>query len=897
LADRGRAAQLTALVWLSGLIRRRRLRLLGTALAVGAAVSILASLGSFFSVSKARMTRQATASVPVDWQVLLAPGVDTAAAEQVIASVPGVAVQRRVAYADTTGLAATTGQTQQRTGSGKVLGLPSDYGSAFPGEIRVLAGAGSGVLLGQQTAANLHAAPGTVVEIGRLGLAPAAVTVDGVVDLPHADSLFQAVGAPPGTGPQAPPDNVLLLPEAVWQQVFAPIAPSHPDLVRTQIHVRLSRALLPDPAAAFSQVTARAHNLEVRLTGQASVGNNLAARLDAARSDAVYVQLLFLLLGLPGVAVAALLASAAGAAGRSRRRREQALLRLRGAAPSALVRLAAVEAAFSALVGVGAGLAGAAVAARVAFGGWRFGTTASQAWAWAGAAAAAGVALAAVAILLPAWRDARLITVAAARGPVGRPRDPLWARLRLDLLALAAGGAVFWQATRNAYQVVVVPEGVPTISVSYFTLLAPLLFWIGGTLLIWRGGNSGLARGRRPLAALVRPLAGGLSGLAAASMARQRRLLSRGLTLLALTAAFAVSTAVFNATYSAQAKVDAQLTNGADVAVTARSADAGLPDSLLGQVRHLPKVAAAQPLLHRHAYVGNDLQDLFGVDPAGVGSATTLSNAFFSGLTARRAMAALQATPDGVLVSEETMKDFQLTPGDLVRLRLQSAADGAFHPVAFRFIGVVREFPTAPRDSFLVANASYVARATGVPAAQSLLVRTSSPSAVAGAIRRILGPAAPVEVTDLGSQLAATLSGLTAVDLRGLTTLELAYAVVLAAAAAGLVLALSLSERRRTFAIATALGARRRQLGAFVWSETAFVTLGGVVAGTLAGWGLAFVLVKILTGVFDPPPETLAIPWSSLGGLGVVIALGALAAGAANLAATRRPVVELIRDL
>ena len=72
---------------------------------------------------------------------------------------------------------------------------------------------------------------------------------------------------------------------------------------------------------------------------------------------------------------------------------------------------------------------------------------------------------------------------------------------------------------------------------------------------------------------------------------------------------------------------------------------------------------------------------------------------------------------------------------------------------------------------------------------------------------------------------------------------------------------------------------------------------GGAVAGALAGWGLSLTLVKILTGVFDPPPESLAVPWGGLGGLAVVIALAALGAGAASLAASRRPLTELIRDL
>ena len=41
-----------------------------------------------------------------------------------------------------------------------VLGLPDGYRTAFPGELRTLTGADEGVLLAQQTAANLHVAPG-----------------------------------------------------------------------------------------------------------------------------------------------------------------------------------------------------------------------------------------------------------------------------------------------------------------------------------------------------------------------------------------------------------------------------------------------------------------------------------------------------------------------------------------------------------------------------------------------------------------------------------------------------------------------------------------------------------------------------------------------------------------
>ena len=180
-----------------------------------------------------------------------------------------------------------------------MLGLPPDYRSTFPGEIRTLVGADTGVLLAQQTAANLHAAPGDTVTIGRAGLPPAHAVVAGIVDLPEANSLFQTVGAPTGAQPTAPPDNVVLLPAAQWHQLFDPLSAARPDLVSTQIHAQRTHALPPDPAAAYTDVSAAAKNLEARSAGGAVVGDNLGAALDAARGDAAYARVLFLFLGLP----------------------------------------------------------------------------------------------------------------------------------------------------------------------------------------------------------------------------------------------------------------------------------------------------------------------------------------------------------------------------------------------------------------------------------------------------------------------------------------------------------------------------------------------------------------------------------------------------------------------
>jgi putative ABC transport system permease protein len=882
---------MVALTWLRGLLARRRVRLLSTALGVAVGVALLASIGTYLSSTTSKMTARAIVRVPVDWQIEGQNGAKPADLLATVRKQPGVQRALPVSFADTTGLKATAGGSTQQTGPGKVLGLPPGYARAFPGEIRILAGSGTGVLLAQQTAANLHAKPGDTVTVVQPGGRRASVKVDGVIDLPAADSLFQKVGAPVGAQPQAPPDNVILLPQAVFDTVERGVP------VTTQIHAAVSHRLPGSPSAAYTQVSGNGRNLETRLAGAGLVGNNLATALDSARQDALYAELLFLFLGVPGAILAGLITASIAAAGADRRRRDAALLRTRGASTRQLVRVALAETALAGGLGVAAGLGGALLIGAGAFGTASFGASALATGLWAGGAAIAGLGIAAASIALPAWRDARALTVTGQRTQIGRrDRAPWWSRYGLDFVALAGAGLVYWQASRNGYQLVLAPEGVPQVSVNWYALLAPVLGWIGAGLLIYRLADLVLVRGHAPLARLLRPVAGELSSTVAATMGRQRRLLARAVTLVALAAAFAASTAVFNSTYQQQAQVDARLTNGADVTVT-ESPSVSVGPQGATQLAKVPGVQSVEPLQHRFAYVGADLQDLYGVRPQTIGAAGQLQNSWFEGGSAGQLMHRLTARPDGVLVSAETVKDFQLHPGDLLRLRLQDGRTKQFKTVPFHYIGVAKEFPTAPKDSFFVANAAYLARATGSNAVGTFLVQTdgTNPALVAQRLRSRLGPSA--QVTDIVSQRKVVGSNLTAVELSGLTKVELGFALALAVAASGLALGLGFQERRRTFAIASALGAKARQLGGFVWGESLFVTTGGLILGTVAAVAISDMLVKVLTGVFDPPPDALAVPWAYLGGV-IVLTVGAIgAAGATTLRALRRPAIEELRDL
>ena len=254
-------------LWISGLLRHRSARLLFLAACVTLAVALVASLGVFITVSNERMTRQAAAGVPVDWQVQLAPGTSARTVADLLFRRLGARRAVETGFGEVRSMTATTGPTVQTTGAGVVVGVPDSYATWFPGEIRYLTGSRSGVLIAQQTAANLHVAPSDSVAVALPGGGVRNVRVAGVIDLPAADSLFQVVGAPPGAGASAPPDNVMVVPLSQWDTIFGPLAAAHPGAVRRQLHVQLSRDLPSDPGAAYAGVVARAHHLEALMAG------------------------------------------------------------------------------------------------------------------------------------------------------------------------------------------------------------------------------------------------------------------------------------------------------------------------------------------------------------------------------------------------------------------------------------------------------------------------------------------------------------------------------------------------------------------------------------------------------------------------------------------------------
>jgi putative ABC transport system permease protein len=850
-------------------LRRRPAETLAAAFAIALTVAFLAGLGSFTAQTGSRLTLRAADRVPVDWQVQVTPGSDPKPVRAALSRVPGLTGVRAVDYARVPGLR-SSGVDTRTTGAAYVVSVPDDYAAFAPGEIRSLLGTG-GAVLQQQTAANLGAAPGAVVTV--LG-AGKPVTVTGVVDLPNADSFFQVVGAPAGSGASAPPDNVLLVSPAQFAALVSGAAVTH------QFHVRLDHAALPsDPATAADEVTRRVNHYVADVAGGALVGDDLGVSLSAAREDALYARLLVLLLGVPGLLLSGVVTALVISLRNDRQRRDLALLRLRGVTPRRAAVLLGLTALVDGCLGAALGAVGAVLSSPV-----------HPSGRWLGLGALAGVLLAVVTELVPVARLLRGQSPTVAQGATQLPaaRTPLALRLGLDAVLLAASGIVFWLTSRGGYQVVVVPEGVPVASVNYAALLAPALAWPGMALLVWRCTALVLSRrGRLPGS----DPAGRMPDLRREVVRRRRWIVARGGTGLAIAVAVTVSAAVFTHTYDQQARLDTALTVGSDVAVTLAPDSGATLDPALAAV---PGATAVEQVSHRLVYVGPDLQDLYGIDPTTVGRAAPLQDAFTPGSSITAVLRRLAATPDGVLLSQETLHDYQLHAGDLVQLRLKSAS-GDYRTVRFHVVGVITEFATAPRDSFVLANRAYLAQVTGLSAVQTLLVRTDKPRQVAGAIH---APAGAL-VNDITAPRVAvpSASGLAAGSLAGLAGLTLAFGLLLATASAGLVLVVGAVQRRRSTVALAILGATGRQRAGFLWTEARALTVAGVLGGLVTGALIAEQLIKVLNGIFDPPPQHPAVPWTFVATVVAAVIAAADVAGTASARWAGRVDASRLRDL
>ncbi|MES2211283.1 MAG: FtsX-like permease family protein [Chloroflexota bacterium] len=897
------------------LVLREPRRSLAALIGVAIASALITSVLLFGTASGSTVTRRALADLRVDAQVVLEQGTSPSAAAATVAADPAVRSAMPFDLAHFDAATSTRNGSATQTSVGVLVGLDPGYsrstglfslssGVVKPGQIAI----------SRDLASNLGVVPGDPIVFALPGGASATFVVSGIVSIAGADLILGPIDAAHrAAGANAPVNVAVMSLSDLETRVLSAIPPtaiaSDPGAgganpaggvtpvfavdpaVRRELHVQLDHAQLPgDPGAAQAWLDTVRRRVERVGAGSFRWVDDASASLEPLAKDLAWGQILFIFLALPGIALALALSRLVADATADSTRRHAALLRARGATAGDLRR---VFVGATVLTAIGGAALGVAAGAGVGFA--LFGRDLVSAGLVSGLLRAGAIAtvltavLATAAAFLPLRAQLRE-EIAMGRQELQRGRAPLWQRLFLDVIALLAGLMVYVLAGGSGIHPVLNAEGNPTVTLALTSFVAPLLFWSGGTLLLLRLVTAVVRRSRRLTAPLGRFLGPG-GELAARSLAARLAAASRVIVVLALAVSFATSVLVFDATYRQQQRVDAQLTLGADLkAVPAEPATASAAGMLAG-----PGIAATTPFVDRVVYVGPEAQDLLAIDTATLPRVVPLADAFFSGSTAAGALDALRARPDAILVSAETARDYSIVPGDLIRIRVPDT-NGNLKIVDFTMAWIALEFPTAPKDAFLVANLGYVSAQTGNDRISFLLARADGDLASASlAATRRLGSG--WQVSDLGTTTARIANSITSVDLSGLVLLDVGFAILIAAVGVALFLLAGLAERRRELATLIAIGAEPRQVRASILGETLVVGVAGIVTGIATGALVGLTLLQILAGVFDPPADVPAFPIGLLAGMVVliVVALGA-ALAVAMRALSRISVVGELRE-
>lgn len=860
-------------------------------------------LGATFSSREIATPAPANASEPLSLATLT----------ERIALIPGVTHADQLSLVDLAP-GALRSDTRQLPDPVRVFGFDEDYRGRDP-SIRIAAGSyepGHG-LLSAEAARALGVGVGDVVHLEVPGRGDAlAVPISGITDLTQAKSLFYS-----RQGQQLEQFVYVRNSVVVGPEVFAgSIVPAFQNATTTtgrtirsqpilEVDIAVEREPLDaDPGIALAQTSVVAQAVNAIAPGQDTLIDNISNALMVARDDARVAKRMFVFLGVPGALLAAILTSYAGGVLAGALRREQAILRIRGANPRDLLRMHALRslvlAATGSLLGVGLGLISAA--AVLSADDLSRASTASL-LASAGVSAGSGFVATGLA-LYAAGLGAIRRQISEERAQLAS-RRPLWRRLWIDVLLLGALSLFVIRARRTGAF-----EGVGgsvyygrAVSLRLQLVVIPIGLWLGSILLYAR--VLGLILSHLPVPGRRR-FGRPLRGLLIRSVRRRPWAAVSAVIMVGLIVALGTSIACFSASYDQAKAADTRFVVGSDIRVT--PGPTSTVDHPPGFARNLvvPGVASATPVVFGlsnalvESEVNEDAANMAAVDPAAFGRIAPLTNANFVGRSAANAMSALRRRPKGVFVGSELADTLEVEKGDDVKV-LFARGTKQQKLTTMKVLGLFERLPGFPEGVNLLVNIERQVELIPSTNATFFLVRTSDPSA--GTLRQALaalsdgpGSADALQIDSRESALDKDQSSLAALNIRGLLTLDSTYALGMAATAMTVYVFGLMLQRRREYVTMRALGVRGGLIRSLLVTEAGGVAVLGAGAGVLVGVGMAFFLVRVLRPLFVLRPAVV-FPVGDIVILTVlVLGVSLLASLTATVLINRLPATELLRD-
>ncbi len=843
-----------------------------------------------------------------------APGpVSLGALAHQIAAVPGVARADQLSFVDL-GPGSLSTRGRSTTDGVRVFGFDDSYLSADPA-IRIVEGEarpGQG-LISAEAARALRVSVGDLVRLRVPGLAhPLPIPISGITDLSRARSLFYSRQGRQLEQFDYVPSSLIVGADVFGATIvpaFQAAATTPGTVLRsrpvTEVDIRLAREPLDaDPATALRQTRAVAADVGAIAASQDDLVDNISNALEVATADAATAKRLFVFLGLPGALLATSLTAYAGGVLASALRREQAILRIRGANRRQLLRMHALRTAVLAAVGAGLGV-GLGLLSAVAVLPAGALARAPGLSLLVSAALGAGVGfLAAGGALYTAGRAAINREISEERAQLAS-RPPLWRRYGLDALLLLAVVALEWHARRTGALAGVagsVYYGRP-VSLRLQLAVVPIGVWVGGVWLLVRVIERCFAWWPLPRSGWFGPP---IRGLLTRSIHRRSWATAAGVIMIGLIVALGTGVVSFGASYDAAKAADARFVLGSDVRVTPSPTSTRRHPPPYAQRLAVPGIATATPIVYglSNALVESDTNEdagnLAAVDPAAYSRVAPLSDGDFVGQSAAAAMATLQSRPTGVFLATELADVLDVEPGDVVTV-LFARATKQQKLSEMTVIGLFERLPGFPEGADLLVNLRRQLALVPSTDADFFLASTTDPHAdtlaraVAG-LRAGPGGSDALQLDTRETVLDKDQSSLAALNIRGLLALDRAYALAMATTAIAVFVFGLLLQRRREYVTLRAQGMRSGQVRALIVAESGVVAVVGAGVGLAVGLGMAVLLVRVLRPLFVLPPAVVnPVPGiSTLVGLVLVVSLAA--SSAATSLVNGLPPTELLRD-
>jgi putative ABC transport system permease protein len=869
------------------------------------AVESVPALGpsASFSSREIGMPVKANASEPLSLEELT----------RQVGQIPGVARAEPLSFVDLDPGSLSAGPKRPPEVA-RVFGLDNRYLEQDP-SIRIVNGSyepGSG-LLSAEAARAMSINPGGVVQVRVPGMSePLEVRISGITDVSRAKSLFYS-----REGKQLEQfvyvrNSVIVGPEVFAKTIvpaFQNVTTAPGTILRNQpileVDVFMVREPLDaDPGTALAQTQAVADAANDIAPGQDVLIDNISNALQVARDDSRTAKRMFVFLGLPGALLAAILTAYAGGVLASALRREQAILRIRGANRRHLLRMHALRTLVLAAVGSVLGVALGLISTAVVLSADAL-ASASPTSLLVSALLGAGAGFLATGLALYAsGRRAITRQISDERAQLAS-RAPLWRLLGIDFLILGAALAVEWYQRRHGGF-----EGVRgsvyfgrAVELQLHLVIVPIGIWLGGVLVLGRVVERVFAHLPLPLGhRFGRPL----RGLLTRSIRRRSWAAAAAMIMVGLIVALGTSVAAFSASYNQAKAHDARFVVGSDVRVTPSPISAlDHPPSYADKLK-VPGLATVTPVVYGlqnallESEVNEDAGNMAAIDPAAFAQVAPLIDTDFLGITAANAMDALQRQPSGVLLTEDLADTLDVEPGDEVQV-LFARGTPKQQLAELKVVGLFVRLPGFPEGADLVVNIKRQMELIPSTNVTFFLANTADPSdatldRVMTELRGGPGTTDALQFDTRASALDKDQSSLAALNIRGLLTLDSAYALAMAATAITIFVFGLLLQRRREYVTLRAQGMRIGKIRSLLVTESVGVVVVGAVVGAFVGGVMAYFLVKVLQPLFILRPE-LVLPQTDIVGLAVlVLAVSVAASLAATTIIRRLPPGELLRD-